>query len=220
MKKKKKKRYKVNKRKLLSRLFFLIIVIALIIILLNSGSDKKKYDISVIVNNVDVTNSLKKNPYFNKDGVLYLSLEDIKEIFDENIYYEEESNKIITTYATRTSAIDIGNNTVELTSSVTPLSASILEFNNDYYIPITETTYLYNLEAKTGEDYAIISSLHKGLSTTKVTKKDNLKEEAKGTSSTIKKLEEGEELTYIESVKDGEWAEVLTNDGKIRICKN
>lgn len=119
-----KKKRKVNKRKLYSRIFLLIIIIFLIIVLFNSFNKKetKEFDINVIVANKNITANLLKEPYIDKDNVLYLSLEDVSEIFDKNIYYEEASKKIITTSGTKVAAIDTENNILELNSATLVLS--------------------------------------------------------------------------------------------------
>lgn len=113
-----KKKKKVNKRKLYSRIFLLICIIILIIIFINifSKEEKTDFSINVILNGEDITSKLSKNPYIDKDNVLYLSLEDVRSFLDRNIYYEEVSNKIITTSETKVVAINIEDNTIDLNS--------------------------------------------------------------------------------------------------------
>lgn len=99
------------------------IVILIIVLIKNIGKkEKPKFATNVIVNGQNITESLVHEPYINKDNVLYLSIEDVGNIFDKNIYYEEETKKIITTCRTKVAAIDINSNIVELNNANVTLS--------------------------------------------------------------------------------------------------
>ena len=140
-----KKKKKVNKRKLYSRIFLLLVIVFLTISLIKGFSKKniKEFEVNVIVSLENVTGNLSKSPYINKDKVLYLSLEDISKLFDKNIYYEENSKKIITTYGTKVAAIGIEDNTLEVNSAKLNLSVRNIKswryifcsnFGNDQYL--------------------------------------------------------------------------------------
>lgn len=120
-----KKKKKVNKKKFLSRIFIVVIIIIITMIITKSFSKKseQKFSETIIVNNENITNTLLDKPYINKDNVLYLSLEDIGTIFDDTIYYEEETRKIITTSDTKVAAINVDTNMVELNTANIILSA-------------------------------------------------------------------------------------------------
>ena len=218
----KKKKKKVNRKKFISRIILLLVIISLIIIFTKSFAKKEipKFDVSVILNGENITNNLVYEPYINKDKVLYLSVEDIKNIFDKNIYFEEETKKIITTSGTKVSAIDVENNTVELNSANLLLSAGVLNDGKKYSIPITELTSIYNIEAFTTEKSAIIMSLYKEASTISTKKKVSLKEKTGTFAHNIKKLEEGTELIYIGEAEKKGWTKVLSYERKVWIYKN
>lgn len=219
---KKKKKKKVNVKKLLSRVLLLVIIIALLIIIIKSigKKDKQKYDISIIVNNENITNNLSHEPYISKDKVLYLSIEDTSKIFDKNIYCEKDSGKIITTSGTKVAAIDVVNNIFELNNASLIISNGVLDYGNTYYIPISELTNIYNIETSVKEKSAVISSLYKELITVKTTKKNSLKEKTSGFSHTIQKLEPDTELIYLEDADKKGWYKVLSYDGKIGYIKS
>ena len=84
-------------------------------------------------------------------------------------------------------------------------------------MPITELSKIYNIESFVTEKTAVISSLNNELITLKPTKKIKLKEEMSGFSRTLKKLDEGEELIFIEEAEKKNWLKVLTYDRKYRI---
>lgn len=214
---KKKKKKKINKKKFLSRIILLVIIILLIIIVIKSigKKDKPKFDIAVIVNNENITNSLSHEPYISKDKVLYLSIEDTSKIFDKNIYYEEESRKIITTSGTKVAAIHTVNNILELNSASLVLSDGVLNYGNTYYIPISEMTNIYNIEANVKEKSGVISSLNNELITVKTVKKVSLKEKPGTFGGSIQKLDPDTELIYLEDADKKDWYKVLSYDGEI-----
>ncbi len=211
------KKKKVNKRKFLSRIFFLIILIIVIILVIKNLGKKEeaKFDISIILNNENITNTLEDEPYLNKDNVLYLSFNDVRNIFDSNIYYED--GKIITTSETKVAAIDVKSNVVELNNATLLLSNGVLDYGENSYIPISEMTNVYSIEAYTTEKSAVISSLQKEFVTIKTTKKINIKEKTSSFSKTLQKLKENTELIYISEAGKNNWIKVLTFERKHRI---
>ena len=120
-----KKKKKVNKKKFFSRIILLFVIIALVVVITKSlGENKEAKDQAhIIVNGEEITQSLLYKPYIDKDNTLYLSLEDIRKILDKNIYYEEETNKIITTLGTKVAAIDLENNQLEINTANLLLSS-------------------------------------------------------------------------------------------------
>ena len=209
----KKKKKKVNKKKFLSRIFLVVAVIIVFIFIVTRKPSKKeeaKYDATVIINNENITNSLVHAPYINKDKVLYLSVEDIGRIFDKNIYFEEETRKIITTSATAVAALDVANNILELNGGSMILSTGALDYGDTQSIPISELGKVYNIEAFTTDKSAVISSLHDEFVTIKTTKKIDLREAPGGFSHKIRKLDAGEEIIYIEDSNKKNWFKVLT----------
>lgn len=216
-----KKKKKVNKKKFIARILFLLIVVAIVIAIFSSifGNSKKKETLSLIVDKQDITDTLMSDIYIDTNGILYLSEEDVKNIFDENLYYEESSNKIITTSGTKVAAINMNDNTIELNSAVLDITAGVIEYDTGYYIPVSELTNVYNIEVITTEDTGIILSLYKELSTAKTLKKVSVKADTSFFSTTLEKLNEGEEIIYIENAEKSGWIKVLTYTGKIGYVK-
>ncbi|MCI8519765.1 MAG: SH3 domain-containing protein [Clostridia bacterium] len=209
----KKKKKKVNKKKFLSRIFLLLTIFIVLIFIVTRKPSKKeaaKYEATVIVNNENITNSLAHAPYINKDNVLYLSVEDVGKIFDKNIYFEPETRKIITTSATAVAALDVANNILELNGGSMVLTTGALDYGDTQSIPISELGKVYNIEAFTTEKSAVISSLHEDFVTIKATKKISLREKPDGFAHKIRRIDEGEELIYIEDSDKKNWLKVLT----------
>lgn len=217
-----KKKKKVNKKKFFSRILLLFTIIIIIIIVMQNVVKKEEKNISqmVIINGQNATQDLLDKPYIDKDNVLYLSIRDIQKIFDKNIYYEEVSRKIITTSGTKTAAINIETNDVELNTANIKLPAGILNYDEMLYLPISVMTNIYNIEAFTTENSAIITSLYEEFITIRTTSKISIKEKASGFSKTIKRENQSTELIYIEDSEKKGWIKILTYDRKIWVCKN
>lgn len=176
-----KKKKKLNKKKFLSRIILLFVIIVLIIILIkNLGKkEEQKWKTSIIVNEEDVTKSLLDEPYIDKDNTLYLSIEDVQKLLDKNIYYEEESNKIITTSGTKVAAIDVTNNELELNTAKLSLASGVLNYEKNFYLPISEMTNIYNIEVFVSENSAVIRVSIWGTYSSKNNKKSFSKREDK-----------------------------------------
>ncbi len=220
---KRSKKKRINKKIFISRILLLIaIILGIILLIRNVGRhDMPDFDVSVIFNNEDITSKLKYEPYVNKDNVLYLSIEDIKELFDLEIYYEEDTKKIITTYETKVGAIDVNENMVQINSANITLSAGILDYNGNYYIPLTEELKsLYNIEATVSQNSAVISSLYEELNTVTTTKKISLKEKTSQFSKTLQKIDANTEIIFIQDAEKKNWIKVLTYEGNIGYIKN
>ena len=219
----KKKRLKINKKKFIPRIILLIGIIILLIIIANSGGKEETSQITkprLIVDTVDVTENLVHEIYIDKNAVLYLSNDDIKNIFDKNLYFEEETGKIITTSGTKTAAIDINNNTMEVNSASLLLENSIMKIENVVYLPVSEITNIYNIEVKNTENTAVILSLYKALTTVSAKKNIALKEDTGLFSKTIQQIEKGQEIVFIENAEKNGWYKVMTYEGNIGLVKS
>ena len=217
-----KKKKKINRKKFLSRILLLIVILIVIIfginVITNHQEDSSNKAI-LILDNQDITSTLVYDVYIDKDKRLYLSMEDVKNIFDKTLYFEEETGKIITTSDTKTAAIDTNNNLIELNSAIISMSAGIIKYEKTIYIPISEMTNIYNIEIKTTEKSAIILSLYKRLITAKTEKEVSVKADTSIFSKTIQKLEKDEEIIFIENVEKSDWIKMLTFEGKIGYIK-
>lgn len=216
------KKKKVNKMKLISRVLLLIIVLIMAIFLLKivlKKSDTNVAELTLILDNQDITESLQKSIYIDKDKQLYMAVEDIRSVFDKDIYFEEETGKLITTSGTNVGAIDVNNNTFELNSATLELTYGVIKYDTGYYIPISEISKIYNIDVWTTENSAVIASCYKELITINTAKKVSLKQDTSFFSSTLQKLENGKELIFVENADKTGWIKVLTHEGKIGYVK-
>ena len=217
-----KKKKRINKKKFLSRIVLLFFILFLIIFSINCIFNKGKKTsnaLSLVLNKQDITDKLSYDIYIDKDKTLYMSMDDIKKVFDKNLYYENETNKIITTSKTKVGAIDLSNNIVKLNSASLSLAPGVIDYGYTKYLPISELTNIYNIEVTTSENSAVVASLYEELITIKTTKKVSLKERTTAFSSTVQKLNQGEELIFIEDSNEKGWVKVLTYEGKFGYVK-
>jgi len=194
------RRKKVNRKKFLSRILITIIILIIIIFIFSKVFTKESKEIlgsKLIVDNKDITESLTSDIYLDKDGVLYMSMEDVKNIFDNDLYFEDSTKKIITTSETKVAAIDTRSDKVDINSATIMLSTGVIDYGTTYYIPVSEMTKIYNIEVITSENSAIINSLYKELATVKLNKKASVKEKEGIFGKSIQKLEKDTEVILI-----------------------
>ena len=106
-----------RKKAKIKKTFFCIIAIILLIfisLILNDYiiCDKNKTT-NLVVNNENVTSSLK-NEILIEDNIVYLSKDDISILFDKYIYIDEETNQIITTFDKKIAAIGFEKNEITI----------------------------------------------------------------------------------------------------------
>lgn len=63
--------------------------------------------VNLIINEENRTEYLAHDIYVNENETVYMSEEDVKNIFDSTIYYDEKYNQIITTSDTKVANIAI-----------------------------------------------------------------------------------------------------------------
>ena len=173
---------------------------------------------NLIINNNNVTASLKKDVKVEND-VIYLSFDDIKNFFDENIYYDKQYDQIITSSDTKLASLVIGKKQMYINSSKTLLYAPAIKEDETYYLPISEMDKVYNVEIKFSKDTNIITidSLDKEQKVGNSSKNTNVKYKPTTFSKTVDKLKQGDSVVII-SQSDG-WYKVRTDNGTIGYVK-
>ena len=217
------KKIKINKKKFIPRMALLIGIIIIVLLLTSNNKTNEvsvNTDPKLIVDLQNITEDLINPMYFDEVGSLYLSTDDIKEIFDKNLYLEESTSKLITTSDTKTAAIDINCNTIEINTASLLLKKQVLKKDNIIYIPVSEITNIYNIEVKQTGETAVILSLYKALTTVTSKKDISLKEDTGMFSKAIQKIEKGQELIFIENSENNGWYKILTYEGNIGLVKS
>ncbi len=204
----------------------LIAIIFLIKIAPNYVKEAKIEETKLIINNNNVTNTLKSKLKI-KDDTIYLSEEDIKNFFDE--YIVEENNKIITTSNTKTVAIpkDINQGKMYINGSYIEIKNPIIVENNTTYIPISDLNEVYNYEINYQDktNTVIIDSLNRKKVEAIASKKLNVKYKTTFLSKTIETIERGETVTILQSQNENKsiekngWVRIRTQSGNMGYVK-
>ena len=202
------------------KLIIIAIFLVCILIVLKYANNYIRKDITnqinLVVNNSNVTKSLKK-PIFIENGVVYVSKEDISNFFDPYIYYEEKYNQIITGSETKIAAIVIGQKQMTNNGAVVSIPATVLEKDNTYYIPFSALDNIYNVKTTyiEGKDIVTVDSLDRKFIVADSNKDSKIKQERTDISRTVDKVKRGDNLIVVpDSSKDG-WVRVRTENGKL-----
>lgn len=172
---------------------------------------------NLIINNSNVTNSLKADVYI-ENGVVYLSKGDIANFFDYSIYYDEKYDQIITSSYDKLAAMPVGKTQIEVNSSNTTIQASVMQKNEIYYIPFSELESIYNVKVKYIETTNIVTvdSLDRDYNIATATKNSSVKYKPSAFSKTVAKVKKGESYIIANRkdypVPEG-WTRVRTEDG-------
>ena len=138
MKELKKKLLKAKKFKFIRNVCVSMIALILVALIINIAPgykrDKYKDITNLIINEENKTEQLKHNIYINENNTIYISEEDVKNFFDENIYYDSENNQIITTSDTKVANIVIDEEKMVINDTTEELIDPIIRIENNIYI--------------------------------------------------------------------------------------
>lgn len=214
-----------NTKKAITRIITLlaiIIVLFSVIYIINENSKKINNIIKtrLIINNEDYTINLEKPIYLTSNNTVYLSVNDIKTIYDENILLDEDNKEIITTYKTKVAVINFDVNTIRINGTQVGKITGIINDSENYYLPITDLKSVYNIEINVFEKNNIVTidSLDEKMIKGYTNKKTSVKKEPKFFSKTITKIKKDEQIVIIEKFNNG-WVEIRSSDGIIGYIK-
>ena len=198
-------------------LFLLILILLLSLLLINNNKIKEKTNISLIINNEDVTSTIE-NEIIIKDDVQFISLEDIKKCIDKNIYQEDEN--IILSSEKKIGLLNFENNQIEINGSKkNTKSKPYKDESGVIYIPISELESVYEMEYTYIPKYKniIIDNYCRKLEKAYLKKNQYIVKEKKGFSDRIEKINKGNWVVFV-SEEEG-WAKVRSQNGNIGYVK-
>ena len=218
----------IEKKKSKIGIIIAIIIIALVLIVGAIGGYyviKRNYIVSkinqtnLIINNSNVTSSLKNNVYI-KDGVVYVSKPDIYNFLDNTITYDEKYNQVVTTSSTKIASLPINSKQIQVNSSNTTIKAGAIIIDEVAYVPISELDEVYNIKTTYVEskDLVYIDSLDREQQTATLKKDSSIKYKPTIISATLAKAKQGDTLTIANRsdypVPNG-WTRVRTENGTL-----
>ena len=193
-------------------LFFACMVLLVIIVSNNVEKDKNKNIFYFNGERVNLLNEIEKEKTEesnsgNKSGeyIYYITMIDIRNIFDNNLIYEETKGQIITTNDTHVGMITIDSDIMNLNGSEVKLSKTPYKKNGKIFIPIDAIKDVYELEIKTYENKVAVFSKSKKYEIFKLKSDEKLKSIPSLIGGDVTKVTSTENLVYLRKT--------------IRICK-
>lgn len=199
-----------------------IIVIAIIINLAPNYIRKKVTGkIDVIINNNDVTDSMKLNAYIDENDIVYIATKDIANFFDEDIFYDNQYNQIITSSYTKLAVLPLDKKEMYVNSNKVKIYGAAIKKENEIYVPFSELKDIYNVEVNYIKESNIITidSLDRQQNKANASKDTAIKYMPTTLSKTVDKVKKGNSVIVIEEVEGG-WNKVRTSLGQIGYTKD
>ena len=138
-----------KKKKTIMKTFFILVAVIVVGVIAFIANDYIIFDqnkkINLVINNRNITSDLK-NDILIQDDVIYLSKADIANFFDQYIYYEKETNQMITTYDKKIAAINFEENKITINGSEKNIYAHAMKKEEIEYLPISEMKDVYDIE--------------------------------------------------------------------------
>ena len=214
--------------KVIKRMLILLAILFVIVFILIKAEDFIKEQASdkicVVINNTNVTSRLK-NDLKVDDGIVYLSMEDMKNFFDKYIYIEDETNEIITTYDDKIASIGFDSNKLTLNGSTKKTSAHAVRENDIVYLPISEMKDVYDIELNniTESNVITIDSTDREQVKAQTKSKISVKSKKEGFSRTVDKIDKDESVIVVKNdnneISEKGWTKIRTQKGKVGYVK-
>lgn len=220
------KREAANKKGKIIKIIVLIVVIILMALLVwfkapDYYVKEVKGKTNLVINNNNVTSKMKDDVYIDNKGVIYLSINDVKNYFDKYINYDESSNRLITTSDTKTATLIKDKKNIDINGSTVSIASTVIEKDGKIYIPFSElaqNVYNVEIEHKESTDRVVIDSLDRELKKADSKKNVKVKYKAKKFSKTLAKVKQGEKIVVIS--QDDKWSKIRTENGIVGYVKN
>lgn len=213
-----------KKGNILIKIIIVAIFLGLVGVIINIAPNyiqetKLKGKINLIINNNNVTTSLKHEVYVDENDTVYISSKDIANFFDSSIYYDNKYDQIITTSDTKTCTIGLNKKEMYVNSSKVNIYSTATKKDGTFYLPFSEMKKVYNVDIKYSKESKIVTidSLNREQKMGNSAKDANVKYKPTVFSKTIDKVEKGESVVVIE--KENGWNKVRTANRKHRILK-
>ena len=209
---------KFEKRRRVALLALIVIVLIIILIIILAGSDKHKVPekVSLLLNNK--LTELKKEMYVENDEI-YISKEDIVNLFDDTLYYNEAEKELITTYNTHIALLKVNETFMILNDSNVELKGCLTEKNDTVYLPLSDMGIVYDVDVEYSAEYnrVILDSTKEEKKRSITLKKTTVYEKASTFSKKVEKVNMSEYVMVLGTEKN--FKKVRTENGNIGYIK-
>lgn len=216
-----KQKRKLNKLKVRRCLIVLTAILILIIsiICIKVNKEKNKYkELTILLNNefIELTNK----PIINDNKNIFFSKEDIQNLFDSTIYYNEAEKELITTYNSHVALLKIDESYAEINDETIELKGKLQEIDKKIYVPLTDLAIVYDLDIVYSQksNRIIMDSILKSKVEATISKKTKVESKKGIFGKKIDKLIIGDVVTVLE--KDGNYTKIRTPLGNIGYVKS
>ena len=143
---------------------------------------------------------IDKDDFCIEDGMIYLSLDYIKEYLDKGIEYDESTGEVKINNNHANKILKLNEYEAKFNSGTIDLRAPVIEKNGKIMLPIEAFIYDYDVRLRYNKDIRLLllDYRDKEYDLTKTTSETLLRESASKRSPIIKKLPQGEELYVYE----------------------
>ena len=214
---------KMKKDNVIKRIVIVLILLAVAAFILIKAQNYLKENtdetINLVINNNNVTERLKHEVKI-KNGVIYLSMDDVENFFDKYIHIEEDTGEIVTTYESKIASIGFDANKITVNGSVKKIYASAIKEEEVIYLPMSEMTDVYNMEIANIEQTKIVTIDSLNREQIKAYAKSNFSVKWKNDffSKTVDKVKKGDIVILISEDENG-WAKIRTENGEVGYVK-
>ena len=215
-----KKEAKLNMKKVkwcivIVLIFVLLIAISMYIKL--NKIKKQHKEITVLFNNKFI--ELSDKPIVDEEKNIFFSKDDIQEIFDKTIYYNQAEKELITTYNKHVALLKVDEEYAEINDETIKLKGKLQEVGNEIYIPITDLSVVYDLDIKfsVNNNRIIMDSTQNKKIEASVIKRTKIKKSKGIFGKKIDNAIIGDKVVILET--DGKYKKVRTPLGNIGYIK-
>ena len=205
------------------KILFIIIGIIILGIIAYIANDYivigKNKTTNLVINNRNVTGNLKKDILI-ENGEIYISKQDLGNLFDKYIYEDKDTEQIITTYNKKIAEIGFDKNVVTINGSEKTTYAHAIKKDDTIYLPISELKDVYDIEINNIEStkVLVIDSLSKEQRKAILNSNQPVKSSTKFIAKTVDRVKKGECVIVISN--ENGYAKIRTEDGKIGYVKS
>ncbi|KXB71973.1 glycosyl hydrolase family 18 protein [Peptoniphilus sp. DNF00840] len=203
----------INLKKLFVGLLLIIVLAAgAFLFVENRGTSKisTKYD---KFNFLTEDKDIDKDDFCIEDGMIYLSLDYIKEYLDKGIEYDKSTGEVKINNDHANKILKLNEYKAKFNSGTIDLRAPVIEKNGKIMLPIEAFIYDYDVRLRYNKDIRLLllDYRDKEYDLTKTTSETLLRESDSKRSPIIKKLPKGEELYVYE--EKGKFCKVRMPEG-------
>lgn len=219
------KRSKKEKSNKLGKIIVVAVFIAVIAMVINIAPNyiRKKVTnkVNVIINNHDVTESMKLDGYIDENEVVYIATKDIANFFDEDIFYDNQYDQIITSSDTKLAVLPLEKKEMYVNSSKVRIYGMATEKEGEFYLPFSEMKDVYHVEVNYIKETntVTIDSISREQKKANASKNIAIKYKPTIFSKTVDKVKKGDSVIVIEEAENG-WNKVRTSLGIIGYTKD